>query len=74
MLLTGRAGRSEELFYQLGLRQFANLPRLKLEPAPSLRALISLGVEAEEHWEKAGMSQTELVEVRRFPFWSQGFC
>lgn len=55
---------SEELFYQLGLRQFGNLPRLKLDPPPSLRVLISFAVEAEKGTEASGMNKEELVDVR----------
>lgn len=58
---------SEELFRQLGLRQFGNLPRLKLDPPPSLRALISFAVEAETDTEASGMSKEELIDVRIQP-------
>lgn len=38
---------SEELFYQLGLRQFSAYPRVALNPPPSLRKLVRIGLEAE---------------------------
>jgi DNA mismatch repair protein MLH1 len=38
----------EELFYQLGVRQFGDFSRLKLEPAPPLRTLVALAVEVED--------------------------
>lgn len=38
---------SDELFYQLGLRQFGALPRFKLTPPPPLRKLVELGVQKE---------------------------
>ncbi|KAG8972735.1 DNA mismatch repair protein, partial [Tulasnella sp. 427] len=39
---------AEEMFYQLGVRQFGNFGRIKLEPPPPLPHLIRLAVEAEE--------------------------
>ncbi|KAF8180418.1 histidine kinase-like ATPase [Pholiota molesta] len=38
---------AEELFYQLGLRQFGDFSRIKLDPPPSLREMIEIAVEAE---------------------------
>ncbi|KZV99557.1 hypothetical protein EXIGLDRAFT_738920 [Exidia glandulosa HHB12029] len=38
---------SEELFYQLGLRQFGAYPRVALNPPPSLRKLVRIGLDAE---------------------------
>lgn len=37
----------EELFYQLGVRQFGAFDRIQLKPAPSIKTLISLAVESE---------------------------
>ena len=48
---------SEELFYQLGLRQFNSFAKFRLEPAPPLRQLISIAVDAED-----GISRTKLTE------------
>lgn len=46
----------EELFYQLGVRQFGNFARLKLEPPPPIRHLIGLAVSAEgDRWKAAGL-------------------
>ena len=39
---------SEELFYQLGPRQFGDFSRIKLEPPPSLRSMHEIVVEADE--------------------------
>jgi len=39
---------AEELFYQLGLRQFGNFHRLKLDPPAPIRTLIRLAVQNEE--------------------------
>lgn len=41
---------SEELFNQLGLRQFGALPKFKLEPAPPLKRLVEIGVQRE--WDR----------------------
>lgn len=58
---------SEELFYQLALRQFANLPRLKLQPAPPIRMLIKLAVDAEgDEVLKSGMDAELATEVGLF--------
>jgi len=54
---------SEELFYQLGLRQFGDLSRLKLEPPPSLRKLVDIAVSAEESTEGSRLSKKQIVEV-----------
>lgn len=56
---------SEEFFYQLGLIQFGNFNRVKLEPAPSLRKLVTLAVNAEEGTKHSKLSKEEIVEVSR---------
>ena len=56
--------RREELFYQLGLRQFGGFTRIKLKPAPLLRDLVRLAVEHEEGKSAARMSSEEIIEVR----------
>ena len=53
----------EELFYQLGLRQFGDFNRIKLEPPPPLRTLVTLAVDAEEGTKHSQLSKPELVEV-----------
>jgi hypothetical protein len=58
-----RFGR-EELFYQLGLRQFGNFARLKLDPPAPLRALITLAVDAEQNTELSKLSKPQIVDVR----------
>lgn len=55
---------SEELFYQLALRQFSKLGRLQLKPAPRLRDLLQIAVENEESVSEAGVSPSEIVDVR----------
>jgi len=53
---------SEELFYQLGLRQFGNFPRLKLDPPAPLRPLITLAVNAEENTELSNLTKPQIVD------------
>ena len=57
---------SEELFYQLGLRQFGNFPKLKLEPPAPLRPLIKLAIDAEKNTELSNLSKPQIVDVRTF--------
>ncbi|KAF8962298.1 DNA mismatch repair protein MutL [Flammula alnicola] len=52
---------AEELFYQLGLRQFGDLSRIKLEPPPSLRNMIEIAVAAEPDTESSSLSKSEIV-------------
>lgn len=63
LYLVNHGALAEEMFYQLGLRQFGNFGRLKLEPAPSLRTLISIAVKAEEGVHLSPLSPDEIVEV-----------
>ncbi|KAF8156932.1 DNA binding protein [Crassisporium funariophilum] len=53
---------AEELFYQLGLRQFGDLSRIKLEPPPSLRSMIAIAVDAEESTETSRLSKSQIVD------------
>lgn len=55
---------SEELFYQLGLRQFGNFPKLKLEPPAPLRPLIKLAIDADPNTELSSLSKPQIVDVR----------
>jgi DNA mismatch repair protein MLH1 len=55
--------RSEELFYQLGLRQFGDLSRMKLEPPPPLRTLIEIAVNAERSTEDSQLGKGQIVDV-----------
>ena len=56
----------EELFYQLGLRQFGNFPKLKLDPPAPLRPLITLAVDAEQNTELSNLSKPQIVDVSDF--------
>jgi len=53
----------EELFYQLGLRQFGDYSRLKLEPPPPLRAMVKLAVDAEEGTKNSRLSKDQIIDV-----------
>lgn len=57
----------EELFYQLGLRQFGRFVRIKLRPAPPLKDLVRLVVEHEEGREAAKIPSEKIVEVSPRP-------
>ncbi|EPQ53579.1 DNA mismatch repair protein MutL [Gloeophyllum trabeum ATCC 11539] len=52
-----------ELFYQLGLRQFGNMSRFKLNPPPALKTMIKLAVDAEEGTTKSRYSKEQIVEI-----------
>ena len=55
----------EELFYQLGLRQFGDFSRIKLEPPPSLRSMIEIAVNADDSTENSRLSKNQIIDVRR---------
>jgi len=53
----------EELFYQLGVRQFGDFSRIKLEPPPMIRDLIKLAVDADETTNEIRLSKEEITNV-----------
>ena len=55
--------RSDEHFYQLGLRQFGAFNKLKLDPAPSLCELLTLAVEDESGVRENKLDPAEVVDV-----------
>ena len=55
----------EEHFYQLGLRQFGAFNRLRLDPPPLLRDLISIAAEDEQGIQENNLNLNEVVEVSR---------
>ena len=57
---------SDELFYQLGLRQFGDISRIKLDPPPSLRELLEIAVEA-ENTESSALDKGQIVDVSYRP-------
>lgn len=65
LYLLNHGALAAELFYQLGLRQFGNFSRIRLHPAPELRTLVALAVDAEEDVEESGLSKHDVVEVGR---------
>lgn len=62
LYLVNHGSLAEELFYQLGLRQFGDFSRLKLQPPPSLRTLVDLAVRAEESTEDSRLSKKQIVD------------
>ncbi|KAJ6493696.1 histidine kinase-like ATPase [Mycena vitilis] len=62
LYLVNHGALAEELFYQLGLRQFGNFSRLKLQPPPPLRTLIEIAVELEEATEESGLTKPQIVD------------
>ncbi|KAI5120891.1 hypothetical protein M0805_002991 [Coniferiporia weirii] len=66
LYLVNHAALAEELFYQLGLRQFGNFARLKLEPPPPIRHLVRLAVHTEDgRWKACGLALEEEEVVDR---------
>ncbi|KAI0053206.1 DNA mismatch repair protein MutL [Auriscalpium vulgare] len=62
LYLVSHGALAEELFYQLGLRQFGNFPRLKLYPAPPIRTLIALAVDAEDGVRRSSLSKADIID------------
>ncbi|KAJ7336310.1 histidine kinase-like ATPase [Mycena albidolilacea] len=62
LYLVNHGALAEELFYQLGLRQFGNFSRLKLQPPPPLRTLIEIAIELEETTEESGLTKPQIVD------------
>ncbi|KAL0571895.1 DNA mismatch repair protein Mlh1 [Marasmius crinis-equi] len=62
LYLVNHGALAAELFYQLGLRQFGDMSRLKLDPPPPLRKLIEIAVEAEETEGHTMLSKPQIVE------------
>ncbi|KAI0795447.1 DNA binding protein [Abortiporus biennis] len=63
LYLVNHGALAEELFYQLGLRQFGNFNRIRLDPPPPLRTLIELAVDVEETVKKTKLSKSKLVDT-----------
>ncbi|KIY48464.1 DNA mismatch repair protein MutL [Fistulina hepatica ATCC 64428] len=62
LYLVNHSALAEELFFQLAVRQFGDLRRMKLAPAPSIRSLIELAVAAEEIEGRTPLSREEIVD------------
>jgi DNA mismatch repair protein MLH1 len=54
---------SDEHFFQLGLRQFGALNKIRLEPAPDLRELLRLAAADEPGIAQNGLDAEQVVEV-----------
>ncbi|KAJ7484753.1 histidine kinase-like ATPase [Mycena latifolia] len=62
LYLVNHGALAEELFYQLGLRQFGDFSRLKLQPPPPLRTLIEIAIELEETTAESGLTKPKIVD------------
>ncbi|PCH44902.1 DNA mismatch repair protein MutL [Wolfiporia cocos MD-104 SS10] len=62
LYLVNHGALAEELFYQLGLRQFGNICRIKLDPPPPLKDLVKLAVDVEEGIERSSLSRPQIVD------------
>ncbi|KAG9118396.1 DNA mismatch repair protein, partial [Ceratobasidium sp. 392] len=60
LYLVNHSAVAEELFYQLGLRQFGNFDILKLSPAPPLRELVHIAVSENPDIVQAGLNPTKI--------------
>ncbi|KAG7446826.1 DNA mismatch repair protein MutL [Guyanagaster necrorhizus] len=62
LYLVNHAALAEELFFQLALRQFGDMAKLKLEPPPPLRKLVQIAVDAEDTTEDSKLTKTQIVD------------
>ncbi|KAL1752364.1 hypothetical protein FB107DRAFT_220046 [Schizophyllum commune] len=62
LYLVNHCSLAEELFYQLGVRQFGDFSRMKLSPPPSLRTLVQLGISAEDVEGQTMLKREDIVE------------
>ena len=62
-VIHGLISLSEELFYQLGLRQFNSYAKFRLEPAPPLQKLLSIAVDAEDGISRIKLTKEQVAEV-----------
>lgn len=65
LYLVNHASVIEEFAYQLALRQFGDMPRARLDPAPAIADLIAMGYDAEDAEEdkaQLGLARDEVVE------------
>jgi len=54
---------AEELFYQLGTRQFGDFGKLHLDPPPSIRSLLELSVPCENGISEAGLTVGSVIDT-----------
>ncbi|KAI0746867.1 DNA binding protein [Daedaleopsis nitida] len=62
LYLLNHGALAAELFYQLGLRQFGDFSRIRLDPPPDLRTLVSLAVDTEEGVAESGLDHDAVVD------------
>ncbi|KAJ3554935.1 hypothetical protein NM688_g2846 [Phlebia brevispora] len=63
LYLVNHGALAEELFYHLGVRQFGDYHRIKLDPPAPVRKLIKLAVDAERGIADSGLSQDQVVDL-----------
>jgi len=63
--------RSDEHFYQLGLRQFGAFNRMRLAPSPNMSDLLELAIEHEAGIKENGLNPEKVVQVS-FSFLASG--
>lgn len=74
LYLLNHGALSAELFYQLGLRQFGNFARIRLDPPPELRMLVALAVDAEEGVKEGGLDRDAVVDVSSTQLYLRSVC
>ncbi|KAF9506257.1 hypothetical protein BS47DRAFT_1374150 [Hydnum rufescens UP504] len=62
LFIVNHAVLSEELFYQIGLRQFGDLGKLHLDPPPDLEALIRLAIACEHGLQECGLEPETVTQ------------
>ncbi|THU96853.1 DNA mismatch repair protein MutL [Dendrothele bispora CBS 962.96] len=62
LYLVNHGAFAEELFYQLGLRQFGDFSRLKLDPPPPLKKLVEIAVDAEDVSQDTELTKLQIVD------------
>ncbi|KDQ60330.1 hypothetical protein JAAARDRAFT_125644 [Jaapia argillacea MUCL 33604] len=63
LYLVNHGALAEELFYQLGLRQFGNFSKMRLDPPPPLQRLVELAVDAEEGIKQSRFTKAQIVDM-----------
>ncbi|WVO22922.1 uncharacterized protein IAS62_004265 [Cryptococcus decagattii] len=62
LFLVNHGALGDEHFYQLGLRQFGAFNRIRLDPAPQLKELLTLAAEDEAGLREAGLEVESVVD------------
>ncbi|KAK4057372.1 DNA mismatch repair protein Mlh1 [Microbotryomycetes sp. JL221] len=53
---------AEELFYQLGLRQFGTLTRIRLQPSVDVAELVKIAIESEPDRSMTGLTDQQIID------------